>query len=131
MSQTKVEVFYEDTDCGQVVYYANYLRYFERARTHYFKELDVDLAKWAAGGVTFTVYRAEIDYKSPAVYGEILTVLTDLEETKGSRLIFSYKVTSDSDERVNALGITKMACVGENGKPRRIPDEIIQVIGNR
>lgn len=124
MSKTDIDIFYEDTDCGGVVYYANYLKYFERARTLMMAGLGVDMAGWTKRNVTFTVYRAEIDYKGPAVYGDTLVIETDIADVKGSRLTFTYVVTNKRTGEVTAMGLTKMCCVNERMKPRRIPEEI-------
>lgn len=128
MSETEIYIYYEDTDIGGVVYYANYLRYFERARTRAMIERGVDPARWAGKGVVFTVVRAEVDYKSPATYGDTLVVRTGITGVKGSRLSFTYEVTYKRDGRLVALGRTDMACVGEGMRPRRIPDEIVERI---
>ncbi|WP_455244354.1 YbgC/FadM family acyl-CoA thioesterase, partial [Petrachloros mirabilis] len=64
-----VKIYYEDTDCGGVVYYANYLKYFERARTHYLEERGLSVARLLEEGRAFVVVRAELDYRTPARYG--------------------------------------------------------------
>lgn len=72
----EVRVYYEDTDCGGVVYYANYLKYFERARTHYFDNHGLSVAALIQEGTEFRVIRAELSYRSAATYGDILEVET-------------------------------------------------------
>ncbi len=124
----EVEIFYEDTDCGGVVYYANYLRYFERARTLAMRGMGIDVAKWAKDGVLFTVIRAQIEYKAPAMYGDILEVETVIRDVKGARLTFDYSITNKRDGRLTVTGATDMACVDSAMKPRRIPDEITKII---
>jgi len=126
--KSRIRIFYEDTDCGGVVYYANYLRYFERARTLALLDRGVDPAEWARRGVLFTVFRAEVDYKGPAQYGDTLEITTAITEIRGPRLTFFYSVTRTSDGGVTATGVTKMACVNEEMKPRRIPDKILEKI---
>ncbi len=128
MFKTRIDIFYEDTDCGGVVYYANYLKYFERARTAMLLDRGVNPAEWMKKNIMFTVTRAEIDYKGPAAYGDSLVVETDITEAKGSRLTFNYIVTNKRTGRLAAAGLTKMACVNERMKPRRIPQEILEKI---
>jgi len=128
VSKTNIDIFYEDTDCGGVVYYANYLKYFERARTLMMTDMGVDLAGWAKKNVTFTVYRAEVDYKGWAAYGDSLVIETKIADVKGSRLTFNYVATNKLTGDVTARGLTKMCCVNERMKPRRIPDEILEKI---
>lgn len=125
--KTTVEIYYEDTDTGGVVYYANYLKFFERARTRALKELGVDPAKWMRRGVVFTVTRAEVDYKGPAEYGDRLLIETEIEPPKGARLAFTYKITKETGKLV-VKGRTNMACVNSNMKPQRIPQEILDKI---
>ncbi|MDH5638639.1 MAG: YbgC/FadM family acyl-CoA thioesterase [Nitrospinota bacterium] len=120
--KTQVDIYYEDTDCGGVVYYANYLRFFERARTRMMIDLGVDPVYWQKQGVVFAVYRAEVDYKAPAVYGDRLEIETTISGVKPTRLTFNYVVRVRG--RVINTGLTKMACVGADMKPQRIPDEI-------
>ena len=76
-----IRIYYEDTDCGQVVYYANYLRIFERARTEYLRGLGVDVAHWMDEGLLFTVTHAEVDYHAPARYGDVIHVRTAVTES--------------------------------------------------
>ena len=66
----EIRIYYEDTDCGGVVYYANYLKYFERARTQYLEERGLSVAGLMNEGTVFVVVHAEVDYRSPARYGD-------------------------------------------------------------
>ncbi|MDH5757288.1 MAG: YbgC/FadM family acyl-CoA thioesterase [Nitrospinota bacterium] len=127
--KTEVDIYYEDTDCGGVVYYANYLRFFERARTRMLIDLGVDPAFWQKQGVVFAVYRAEVDYKAPAVYGDRLEIETSISDVKPTRLTFNYIIRVGG--RVINTGLTKMACVGPEMKPRRIPEEIEEKLGKQ
>ena len=68
----EVRIYYEDTDCGGVVYYGNYLKYFERARTQYLEERGLSVAELMKEGTVFVVVHAEVDYRSPARYGDRL-----------------------------------------------------------
>jgi len=126
LSKTHIDIYYEDTDCGGVVYYASYLRFFERARTQALIGRGVDPAEWMRRGVLFTVTRAEVDYKSPAAYGDRLIVETKIENVKGSRLTFAYTVTNERNGGLVVTGKTDMACVNDRMRPRRIPPEIVE-----
>src|SRR3990172_6743469 len=68
----EVRIYYEDTDCGGVVYYANYLRYLERAENNYIEERGLSVAGLMNEGTVFVVVHAEVDYRSPARYGDTL-----------------------------------------------------------
>ena len=69
-----IRIYYEDTDCGGVVYYANYLKYFERARTDFLEQRGLSVAGILKQGTQFMVVRAEVNYRSPARYGETLII---------------------------------------------------------
>ena len=78
MSELEVKMYYEDTDCGGVVYHANYLRYFERARTEFFAERGILIRDFMEQGIIFVVVRAEVDFESPARYGDILSIQSEI-----------------------------------------------------
>lgn len=121
----EIEVYYEDTDCGGVVYYANYLRYFERARTRYLTDKNISLADYQQKGIVFTVVTAAVDYRAPAVYGDTLIVETKIDSVKNSSFTFHYVVKRKSDDCLIATGSTRMACISsDKKKPIRIPAEI-------
>ena len=71
-----IRIYYEDTDCGGGVYYGNYLKYFERARTQYLEERGLSVAGLMKEGTVFVVVHAEVDYRSPARYGDRLIIET-------------------------------------------------------
>lgn len=120
----EIKVYYEDTDCGGVVYYANYLRYFERARTDHLERRGIDLAAYQLKGVVFAVVHAGVDYKLPARYGDILEVDTAVEGVKGSSFNVQYIIRRKKDGAVLVTGDTRMACVSADMKPIRLPDEV-------
>ena len=124
----KIRIYYEDTDCGGVVYYANYLKYFERARTHYFEEKGVSVKEIKDKGIQFIVVRSEIDYKFPAVYGDIIDIEVKCEEKTAATFNLSYIVKEVSSGKLIAEGKTRMACVDQKLKPTRLPKEIIDKI---
>lgn len=125
----EIEIYYEDTDCGGVVYYANYLRYFERARTKFLADKNISLADYQKKGVIFTVVNATVDYIFPAVYGDRLLVTTKIDGLKNSSFVVHYELKRKSDERLIVTGSTRMACISsDKKKPIRIPAEISSVL---
>jgi len=126
----EVKIYYQDTDCGGVVYYANYLTYFERARTEFLAEHGISIKKLAEDGILFVVVRAEVDYKAPATYGQILEILTQMAPAGKIKLDFSYKVLEKQSGRLVVTGKTVLACVDGNLKPRRFPEEILKLKNN-
>ena len=84
----EAKIYYEDTDCGGVVYYANYLRYMERARTEYLASKGYSVKKLMDEGTIFMVLRVEIDYKSPARYGDAIENETWVRDMTRANMAF-------------------------------------------
>ncbi len=120
----EIKIYYEDTDAGGVVYYANYLKYFERARTEFLESLGVKISQLAKEGINFVVVKTEIDYISAAKLGDILEIEIKLKELKNISLVFEYHVFRKEDKKLIAKGFTKLACVDNSIKLKRIPDEL-------
>ena len=125
MPLVEIRVYYEDTDGGGVVYYANYLRYLERARTEYLRERGVNLAALIEGGYTFVVKAVQVDYIVPARYDDLLTVETDLVPGR-ARLEFTH--TIERNGTLIARASCDLACVGVSGKPVGIPEEVKRLL---
>ncbi len=124
----RVTIYYKDTDAGGVVYYGNYLRYFEAARTEFLRERGAALTDWIDRGVLFVVVRAEVDYRLSARYGDVLTIETDCTSVSGARFELAYRVLREHDGALVATGMTRMACVSEAGRPLRVPAEIRELL---
>jgi acyl-CoA thioester hydrolase len=124
-SLMKIKIYYEDTDAGGVVYYANYLKYFERARTEYLMERGVNVSTLAGEGVKFVIIRTEIDYCSPAVLGDMLRITTKADNIGGASFWVNYLVEREKDNKLIVEGKTKVACINGEYKLIRIPKEII------
>ncbi len=118
-----VHVYYEDTDLAGIVYYANYLRYIERARTEWVRMLGIDQrALKAERGVVFAVRRLEADYLVPARFDEDLTVLTEPKEIGGARLVLEQGVWREGQLLFHA--IVTLVALGEAGQAVRMPANI-------
>lgn len=122
-----MRVYYEDVDVGGVVYYANYLRYFERARSEWLRSLGVNQERLAAvEGIGFVVVRAEIDYKSGARLDDLLTITVNPVEMK--RAYFWLEQEARLAEGSNAgrqcaVARIKAACVRHRDmRPQPIPE---------
>ncbi len=117
-----VTVYYEDTDMAGIVYYANYLRYIERARSEIVEDLGVDQNAMRADGIVFAVRRVEADYIGAARLGDRLTVVTSHYAESPVRWVFDQDVQRDGKTifkaRVTAVTMTT------EGKPTRLPNEI-------
>ncbi len=120
----EIKLYYEDTDCGGVVYYANYLRYMERARTEYMAARGASVKALMDQGYLFVIARAEVDYRSSAHYGDTLVVETWVSEVSAATLLFEHTMKEKTSGRLIAECKAKAVCVDSSGKPKRIPREI-------
>src|SRR5579864_2314175 len=116
----KLRVYYEDTDAAGIVYYANYLKFAERGRTELMRELGFAHSGIVAdSGVVFTVRRLSADYRLPARLDDALSVMTRVKEIAGATLLLDQRICRD-DTVLVALDIL-VACIGPDGRPRRVP----------
>ncbi|MCX5706640.1 MAG: thioesterase family protein [Candidatus Omnitrophica bacterium] len=120
---TQIKIYYHHTDCGGVVYYANYLNFLEEARTEFFSERGFSIKELAEKGTMFVVARQEIDYKAPAVYGDTLTIKTRVSEISGVKIIFENEIYNQNNQLLTNAK-TVLVCVDKNLKPQAIPDEV-------
>ena len=125
----QVRVYYEDVDIGGVVYYANYLRYFERARSEWLRGLGVNQERLAAvEGIGFVVARAEVDFKAGARLDDLLTVTVLLLEKKKTYFWLAQEVRL-ADGRVCAAARIQAACVRHKDmRPQPIPGFLAEVL---
>lgn len=123
-----VRIYYEDTDAAGVVYHANYLKFFERARTEYFRSHGLLVAELAEAGYVFPVVRMEIDFKGPARHDDLLTIETHPEHVSGSSFSVRQRAIRSSDGKVLVTALVKLACIGPDLRARRIPPLVTQVI---
>ena len=116
----EIKIYYEDTDCGGVVYYANYLKYFERARTEYLEERGVSVAGLLKEGTMFVVVHAAIDYRSSARYGDWLVIETVVSAMTQASLTFSHVIRERESRRLVVEGSARLAATDQNGKVKRL-----------
>ena len=117
-----IRVYYEDTDMAGIVYYANYLRYIERARSDWVREMGIDQLQMKANGVVFAVRRIEADYVSPAQFDDELEVRTSLASIGPARMVMRQQVWR-GDTLLFEAGVT-IVCVNASGKPVRLPAKL-------
>jgi acyl-CoA thioester hydrolase len=116
----RLRVFYEDTDAGGVVYYANYLKFAERARTELLRAFGVSQKALAeASGAIFAVRRVEADFLSPAHLDDELEVRTKVLEHGGARVAMGQVIGRDEKDLVRMR--VEIACVNAKGRATRIP----------
>ncbi|MWP36065.1 tol-pal system-associated acyl-CoA thioesterase [Rhodobacter sphaeroides] len=120
-----LRVYHEDTDLAGIVYYANYLKFIERARSEWVRGLGVDQARLRAeSGIVFAVRRVEADYLRPAVFDDLLEVETRLVETGGARILLDQEVLR-GEERLFAARVV-LVCLAADGRAARLPAEVRQ-----
>ncbi|TPQ27811.1 tol-pal system-associated acyl-CoA thioesterase [Methylomonas sp. EFPC3] len=121
-----VRVYYEDTDAGGVVFYANYLKFFERARTEFLRSYGFEQdALIAEQGVIFVVRSVKIEYLKPARFNEQLAVSAKVIEIKKTNLTFEQAVTRQ--QQILCAGEVRIACLdAQTMKPKPIPTVILE-----
>lgn len=117
-----LRVYYEDTDLAGVVYYANYLKFIERARSDWVRSLGIDQRRMRQEGLVFAVRRVEADYLAPARFDDELVVETHSERGSGVRLVMLQKVKR-GDTVLFAARVT-IICMTPDGVPARLPAAI-------
>ncbi len=121
-----VRVYYEDTDMGGIVYHANYLRYIERARSDWVRQLGNDQNAMRDAGIVWVVRRIEAEYLATAKFEDELTVETTMREISGVRLTMDQLVKR-GDQVIFTASVTAV-CMNAAGKPVRLPAEIRALI---
>ena len=124
MNTIEVKIYYEDTDCGNVVYYANYLKYMERGRTEFLADHGFNVSELATQGTVFVVARVEIDYRSSARLGETIVVKTSIAEMTRTSILFTTTMHDKATDRLIAEATARLVCVDSSGKIKRIPAEL-------
>lgn len=125
----RVRVYYEDTDLAGIVYYANYLKFIERGRSEWLRDLGVDQARLKADrGIVFAVRRVEADYLRPAHFDDLLDVETETEVAAGARMTLQQRVVR-AGETIFVARVTVVA-LGEGGAPMRLPADIRRLLAD-
>jgi len=118
-------IYYHDTDCGGVVYYANYLKFMEEARTEFFAQRNSSIKELADSGTMFVVARQEIDYKFPAKYADELDIQTRVGDVSRVRIEFLHEIYNQ-DKQIIVKAKTLLVCVDKNLKPQAIPEDLLK-----
>lgn len=115
-----VRVYYEDTDAGGVVYYANYLKFAERARTELLRHLGIEHGAPGTGKpMAFVVRHCSADYLKPAKLDDNLQVVTEIDEVRGASLCLSQTIKRDGEDLVRLK--VRIASLGAEGRAVRLP----------
>ena len=122
-----LRVYYEDTDLAGIVYYANYLKFIERARTEFVRQLGIDQTTLKkVHGIVFAVRRVEADFISPARFDDDLTVVTASEAQTGARIMLRQDIRRGSELLFSA--IVTLVALNEAGRAARMPAEVRRIL---
>jgi acyl-CoA thioester hydrolase len=119
-----IRVYYEDTDAAGIVYYANYLKFAERARTEWLRTIGIDqhdLMK--SQGIGFVVRRVTCDFIAPAVLDDLLTIKTHIEDIRKVRLTMLQTIWRKEEKLVEVR--VEIACVNAQRKPQELPEKLL------
>jgi acyl-CoA thioester hydrolase len=129
-NHTSYRVIYGDTDQMGVVYYANYLHWFERGRSEFLRQIGLPYAIIEQQGVHFPVVEATCRYAQPARYDELIRIETELAEVGRASLSFHYRIQRQADDAILATGSTRHASIDGSGQIVRIPQSLLAAIAS-
>ncbi len=120
-------VSYGETDAMGVVYYAEYLHFFERSRSLFIRERGMSYAEVEKRGIYLPVREASCRYRIPAHYDDQLSIQVGISEWKRASIKFIYDIYKNDREQLIASGFTEHACVNKNGRPVRVPEWLKEI----
>jgi len=123
-----LRVYYEDTDLAGIVYYANYLKFIERARSEMLKNANVNQMDLIKRGYFFVVTSLKADYLKPAYFEDSLKVITEVAKIKGASIILQQTIFRS--EKVLFEASIRLALIDKSGKAARLPANIRQLLGS-
>jgi acyl-CoA thioester hydrolase len=127
MSLFQVRIYYEDTDAGGLVYHANYLKYFERARSEWLRDIGITQAGLLEQGLGFVVGEITIKYRRPAFFEQLLTVETNMIDQRRVSLLFHQSITNEQGELVASGDVTVAAVNLDSKRATAIPAQLREV----
>ena len=117
-------IYYHDTDAGGVVYYANYLKYLEEARTEFLEKRKLSVKSFHERGMLYAVRKCTVTYKSPARYGDILLCDAQLQAVTAAQLIFKQHIHEKHTGRLLVEAEVTLVSLNKDFKPTQIPDDL-------
>ncbi len=127
-----VRVYYEDTDAGGVVFYANYLKFFERARTEMLRKHNINQQELLeTTGLMFVVRRVHVEYRLPARLDELLDISAKPRLQGRARLVFEQEARRACDQQLLCRAEAEIVCVAAgNMRPQPLPKEILEIVSS-
>ncbi|HUT85243.1 MAG TPA: thioesterase family protein [Elusimicrobiales bacterium] len=123
----KIHIYYFDTDCGGVVYHANYLKFFEMARTEYMEKRGLSIKDLMDKDTVFVIYKQEVTYKAPVRYGEEIEADARILDTSDVRVEFEQKI-KNSDGAITTVAKITLICVDGKFNIKSMSPEIKQAL---
>lgn len=128
MFRLPVRIYYEDTDAGGIVYHANYLKFCERGRTEYLRQLGIEQDDYLKQNIAFVVKSMDIDFKVAAQFNDMITVQTEIKQIKRASVEFIQTITNNKEQPVFTANV-QVACIDlTKMKPKAIPSDILGVL---
>lgn len=118
------KIFYHDTDSGGVVYYANYLKYLEEARTELLEDKGLSVKTFEQRGLLYAVSKCNIRYRSPARYGDVLLCGAELIKVTAAQLIFKQNIYNKATNVLIVEAEVTLVCLNTDMKPVQIPQDL-------
>lgn len=126
MFKWPVRVYIEDTDAGGIVYYANYLRYMERARSEWMRSQGWEQSELLKHDVQFVVRKVSLHYKKPAFQEDMLDALVGIEWLKKTGMGLNQII--EKNGKVLVGGLVELTCINLKGRPQAIPEELMDAL---
>ena len=126
---TRVRARYADTAQMGVVYYANYLVWFEVARTEWLRDSGWSYREMEQAGISLPVIEAHCEYRHPARYDDEIEIRTEATVLTPVRIRFDYEARKTADDTLSATGHTVHAALGTDGRPQRLPARVLEILG--
>lgn len=127
-----LRIYWEDTDAGGIVFYANYLKFFERARTEWLRTLGINqLALREQKNIQLVVTHTQTNYRLPALLDDLLRITVCIKQTTRASVLFEQQAFRQSaqDEELLCEGVVKVACVNASTmKPERFPPQLLSAL---
>ncbi len=117
-------IYFHDTDSGGIVYYGNYLKYLEEARTEFLEKKGLSVFTFQERGLVYAVRKCTVTYRSPARYGEVLICDATLKRITAAQLIFDQKIYKKGSDLLVIEAEVILACLNKDFKPTQIPEDL-------
>jgi acyl-CoA thioester hydrolase len=121
----KIRIYYHHTDSGGVVYYGEYLKFLEEARTEYLEQRGLSVKELIKKDIIFVVRYQEIEYLKPVFYGDILEIKAKVIDISDLKITFDYDIRNQNNQ-ITTRAKTVLVCVDRNLKPKKLPQDLIK-----